>query len=112
MLRSFFFFFNDTATTEIYTLSLHDALPILSRHHGRAVRRENANRRLLQLRPLALRVGRGRLAVASGAEISDRKSTRLNSSHDQISYAVFCLKKKKTADERRATDPRDTSRRT
>src|ERR1041385_9276821 len=69
-----FFFFNDTATTEIYTLSLHDALPIYggSPHAGRRDRRG------------------GRLH--SGG--SDRKSTRLNSSHGYISDAVFCLKKK------------------
>src|SRR2546430_13130134 len=79
----YFFFFNDTATTEIYTLSLHDALPIsptkrqLNALLGGARIREN---------PQSLR-----LAGAS----SDRKSTRLNSSHSQISYAVFCLKKKK-----------------
>src|SRR5574339_914051 len=69
-----FFFFNDTATTEIYTLSLHDALPIChggDRGQGR----------------------RGRAAGAGG--VQDRKSTRLNSSHQAISYAVFCLKKKK-----------------
>src|SRR2546430_7642166 len=74
----FFFFFNDTATTEIYTLSLHDALPI---SRGR-----RARRRLDQ--------GQDRLR-AGGQELQDRKSTRLNSSHSQISYAVFCLKKKK-----------------
>src|SRR5450432_3140273 len=72
----FFFFFNDTATTEIYTLSLHDALPICRRDHDPgAVRPRGAG-------------------DAAGTAI-DRKSTRLNSSHDQISYAVFCLKKKK-----------------
>src|SRR2546427_11448247 len=73
-----FFFFNDTATTEIYTLSLHDALPI-----SPAARRA--------------RVGpRGRMLWARGRRPwRDRKSTRLNSSHSQISYAVFCLKKKK-----------------
>src|SRR5689334_23618468 len=75
----FFFFFNDTATTEIYTLSLHDALPI---SRGRN--------------------GCGWCATASASSRSttrstgagDRKSTRLNSSHSSISYAVFCLKKK------------------
>src|SRR5258708_15238929 len=70
------FFFNDTATTEIYTLSLHDALPISLegvRTHGR----ETA----LHSRPPA-------------RWCADRKSTRLNSSHQIISYAVFCLKKK------------------
>src|SRR2546428_5708315 len=79
----FFFFFNDTATTEIYTLSLHDALPIYLED------------RLLEA---ASRV-RERLVEAFEDEFGrarrDRKSTRLNSSHDQISYAVFCLKKKK-----------------
>src|SRR2546430_4895440 len=76
-----FFFFNDTATTEIYTLSLHDALPISS-SHGAA--------------PLGERdVGRGTTRRHRGDRLLDRKSTRLNSSHSQISYAVFCLKKKK-----------------
>src|SRR3712207_7141963 len=93
------FFFNDTATTEIYTLSLHDALPICDR-------------------PVYLQVSRGDLVLhlsshhddgtpgsvvlvetrgvdALHAELRDRKSTRLNSSHANISYAVFCLKKKK-----------------
>src|SRR2546430_12049388 len=75
------FFFNDTATTEIYTLSLHVALPI-----SRGVPLEQVRRG-------------GRLPGDRGpgeAQQSDRKSTRLNSSHSQISYAVFCLKKKKT----------------
>src|SRR2546430_2924797 len=72
----FFFFFNDTATTEIYTLSLHDALPIYI--HGR---------RDAELDRLPDDVPR--------SHWRDRKSTRLNSSHSQISYAVFCLKKKK-----------------
>src|SRR2546427_3278320 len=93
-----FFFFNDTATTEIYTLSLHDALPILERageeillHVGGAdaALRPDFDRPAMRgptfvhysaLHPLVQR---------------DRKSTRLNSSHSQISYAVFCLKKKK-----------------
>src|SRR2546430_12527308 len=75
----FFFFFNDTATTEIYTLSLHDALPISTE--------------------LTFRMPPRRFAIICGrmwrvSEV-DRKSTRLNSSHSQISYAVFCLKKKK-----------------
>src|SRR5689334_25425765 len=78
----FFFFFNDTATTEIYTLSLHDALPIshLARPHAAGI----FNRSLL---PYSRRNPRRR-------ESGDRKSTRLNSSHSSISYAVFCLKKK------------------
>src|SRR5688572_32871176 len=75
----FFFFFNDTATTEIYTLSLHDALPIFG-----AAAPDDFQR-------VADRMRGGR---ARGAG-RDRKSTRLNSSHSQISYAVFCLKKKK-----------------
>src|SRR5688572_32729002 len=78
-LYFFFFFFNDTATTEIYTLSLHDALPIYRRGQAR-----HPARRIDE--PV-----RERGAFAP----RDRKSTRLNSSHSQISYAVFCLKKKK-----------------
>src|SRR5205809_7648195 len=74
----FFFFFNDTPTTEIYTLSLHDALPILATRAG------------LQSRPTGIRVSLDRQE-----NDLDRKSTRLNSSHGYISYAVFCLKKKK-----------------
>src|SRR2546430_11248499 len=82
-----FFFFNDTATTEIYTLSLHDALPI-SRYAP-----EDAH---IVARGVALRskLVRGHVEAAERAAL-DRKSTRLNSSHSQISYAVFCLKKKK-----------------
>src|SRR2546427_12176742 len=80
----FFFFFNDTATTEIYTLSLHDALPIFCPWVYRA---GTAN-------PLAA-VQTGARLFASPDLAEDRKSTRLNSSHSQISYAVFCLKKKK-----------------
>src|SRR2546428_13934742 len=88
---SYFFFFNDTATTEIYTLSLHDALPICGAHrpeqneHGQI----HQERRLSECFPRSVPDGPG---VGVGR---DRKSTRLNSSHDQISYAVFCLKKKK-----------------
>src|SRR2546429_6945162 len=80
-----FFFFNDTATTEIYTLSLHDALPICAR-----------SRRAGPLSPFRIS---GRFTPAASASNTslgpDRKSTRLNSSHGYISYAVFCLKKKK-----------------
>src|SRR2546427_9418399 len=92
-----FFFFNDTATTEIYTLSLHDALPISrkaapqgARH---AARTHPQPRQVRRARPRAARgvYGGGDLRDGDG----DRKSTRLNSSHSQISYAVFCLKKKK-----------------
>src|SRR2546430_12629584 len=74
MCVSFFFFFNDTATTEIYTLSLHDALPICSKQKAED---PHAPQRW-----------------ARSPRAPDRKSTRLNSSHSQISYAVFCLKKK------------------
>src|SRR3712207_7055004 len=97
------FFFNDTATTEIYTLSLHDALPIspgperLSPGRLPVARREAA---MDFLQPtswadaLAVRAERlDAVTIAGGTE--DRKSTRLNSSHANISYAVFCLKKKK-----------------
>src|SRR5437879_9307903 len=77
-LSFFFFFFNDTAPTEIYTLSLHDALPICGPG----------------LRPPS---PRSRVAgdAKRGSAPQERKSTRLNSSHRCISYAVFCLKKKK-----------------
>src|SRR5438105_8774834 len=77
--RPYLFFFCDTSTTEIYTLSLHDALPISRPAGGRR------------------RAGdpRGGRAAAPDRH-ADRKSTRLNSSHEWISYAVFCLKKKKS----------------
>src|SRR3712207_8107269 len=88
-----FFFFNDTATTEIYTLSLHDALPIF---HGASFREpKSAVRSGIQIR---LRSGSSTAAPGKSADRPcsvDRKSTRLNSSHANISYAVFCLKKKK-----------------
>src|SRR5258708_37369142 len=80
---SFFFFFNDTATTEIYTLSLHDALPIC---------RDERSRR--SVAAPGWRPGARQRNGRDGDE-EDRKSTRLNSSHQIISYAVFCLKKKK-----------------
>src|SRR3712207_8348181 len=86
-----FFFFNDTATTEIYTLSLHDALPICERRFvGRADRRRQRLRAELRGVPVE------RLEPRPGRYERDRKSTRLNSSHANISYAVFCLKKKKS----------------
>src|SRR3712207_7817619 len=89
----FFFFFNDTATTEIYTLSLHDALPI-----SICARRRIGVRILFERRGVSqfwiLRRSSCFRCHLSLAEI-DRKSTRLNSSHANISYAVFCLKKKK-----------------
>src|SRR6266704_6000821 len=73
-LTVFFFFFNDTATTEIYTLSLHDALPILT---------------------VCPSCKKPAGPASPPSKPADRKSTRLNSSHVSISYAVFCLKKKK-----------------
>src|SRR2546430_13108238 len=85
----FFFFFNDTATTEIYTLSLHDALPIWLRDKGPVAVRMRSP---IPARPANV-AGSAPSATPSRV-ISDRKSTRLNSSHSQISYAVFCLKKK------------------
>src|SRR2546426_8596061 len=97
---TFFFFFNDTATTEIYTLSLHDALPILQGFADRFEERLAVlfHQRLeeSQAKDLALAFvnARGEILVDV-----DRKSTRLNSSHLVISYAVFCLKKKKTSEQ-------------
>src|SRR5256885_4404148 len=90
---SFFFFFNDTATTEIYTLSLHDALPISA---GQVLQRIEVDARVGALTGLQPSPG-GQVghAVAQHDDVQDRKSTRLNSSHLVISYAVFCLKKKK-----------------
>src|SRR2546426_11271336 len=89
-LFSFFFFFNDTATTEIYTLSLHDALPIChARQTCRVAHRHWRGRGWGS--PCLRTAGDGDHRRRGG----DRKSTRLNSSHLVISYAVFCLKKKK-----------------
>src|SRR3712207_8974655 len=86
------FCFNDTATTEIYTLSLHDALPICGALPPRraAARADDGVAR----RPGAHRGAAAGHAVAADGGALDRKSTRLNSSHANISYAVFCLKKK------------------
>src|SRR5256885_12969707 len=101
MIIFFFFFFNDTATTEIYTLSLHDALPIsdqvlraqredrLQQHRIGQQRQKTAD-----IRGSIEEVRIGAAGVAGADEPGDRKSTRLNSSHLVISYAVFCLKKK------------------
>src|ERR1039457_6896694 len=85
--RICFFFFNDTAITEIYTLSLHDALPIYPPGTRHAPHHSAAKR-----------------VFSLGTESGDRKSTRLNSSHLATSYAVFCLKKnKRTAPSHTAT---------
>src|SRR5258707_8575330 len=95
-----FFFFNDTATTEIYTLSLHDALPILQ---------EAQHLHMVSWSPFSSSASGQECSSSSGSlsqvhgssspilsdVMIDRKSTRLNSSHANISYAVFCLKKKK-----------------
>src|SRR5258708_28237390 len=94
-----FFFFNDTATTEIYTLSLHDALPIFGAASGAA---------LMGMRPIAEMQFIDFITCAydilvnfsATSRYRDRKSTRLNSSHQIISYAVFCLKKKKKKQQR------------
>src|SRR2546427_12778693 len=83
-----FFFFNDTATTEIYTLSLHDALPIWRYRFAL----QTVGHLFCHLFGHFCTRYSG-LAITSST--ADRKSTRLNSSHSQISYAVFCLKKKK-----------------
>src|SRR3712207_7145661 len=103
MLNNFpIFFFNDTATTEIYTLSLHDALPIYDGLLAAHIRGEGKSlipsiREVLWIAerygcPLQI----SHLKAAGRSNWRDRKSTRLNSSHANISYAVFCLKKKQT----------------
>src|SRR5205814_5540753 len=100
----FFFFFNDPATTEFYTLSLHDALPISrDRSSGAWYRSQSAwcgrSRRSARVSSLAATTAR------------DRKSTRLNSSHLGISYAVFCLKKKKKKKKHKKTTYKKTKKR-
>src|SRR2546429_5058981 len=90
-----FFFFNDTATTEIYTLSLHDALPISGRCGGARGGAGPSGQRPEAPRPVARRHGGQEDLPPEKSRLGDRKSTRLNSSHGYISYAVFCLKKKK-----------------
>src|SRR2546430_5983271 len=96
-----FFFFNDTATTEIYTLSLHDALPISATASAITARFRKFSRPLAASQSTPNRIRKfdagdhtSSLPRARLVKRSDRKSTRLNSSHSQISYAVFCLKKK------------------
>src|SRR3712207_7035278 len=99
VLNKFIFFFNDPATTEIYTLSLHDALPISPLQTSLFVRRSKAERALKEMEEVFRINGEG-VKFFEGYfghrfPFPDRKSTRLNSSHANISYAVFCLKKKK-----------------
>src|SRR5258708_27353689 len=97
----FFFFFNDTATTEIYTLSLHDALPIFA-HSGTFRAWPISSGMWCWCRspsPTSPPPSSG--LVGEGERHQDRKSTRLNSSHQIISYAVFCLKKKKNTPQSR-----------
>src|SRR2546422_2303252 len=100
-----FFFFNDTATTEIYTLSLHDALPISGPQYACRIARLGSLPPLSRYGASAAPSATPSSAAAGCTKIwSDRKSTRLNSSHGYISYAVFCLKKKKnTRGARRST---------
>src|SRR2546430_9413250 len=94
-----FFFFNDTATTEIYTLSLHDALPISnpSGNQQKTSSSKSAFRKAFTASSCST-VRPNTAISAMSARKTDRKSTRLNSSHSQISYAVFCLKKKNIHD--------------
>src|SRR2546427_2678361 len=89
-----FFFFNDTATTEIYTLSLHDALPIFEFNPTATPGSPDYGLLYTSGSDMGFSNGGGPNASNPG-QTQDRKSTRLNSSHSQISYAVFCLKKKK-----------------
>src|SRR2546429_5475499 len=93
MYISAIFFFNDTATTEIYTLSLHDALPIynVSERFSRGPELAVVS----TLKPLSFQRRNYSSKSRHQPFRIDRKSTRLNSSHGYISYAVFCLKKKK-----------------
>src|SRR3712207_8475864 len=93
-----FFFFNDTATTEIYTLSLHDALPIYDDQVPDCHVQRRARLSAAGATPTFARARSGMPGTRRGGRgptAQDRKSTRLNSSHANISYAVFCLKKKK-----------------
>src|SRR3712207_7073528 len=94
-----FFFFNDTATTEIYTLSLHDALPISSSARSAPSNGVDTGAKTPRIRPICgesvIMIMLLRNLLDKVSEHLDRKSTRLNSSHANISYAVFCLKKKK-----------------
>src|SRR3712207_7940860 len=96
MLVEAFFFFNDTATTEIYTLSLHDALPILVSLRMQRARwiKQRQCLKSSENTQGTISIDISRWQNKSLLKPTDRKSTRLNSSHANISYAVFCLKKK------------------
>src|SRR5256885_5671124 len=105
-LLLYFFFFNDTATTEIYTLSLHDALPISNSYIANGLDLKPGDEVLMTdqehpggEQPWNLRAKRYGIVVRK----IDRKSTRLNSSHLVISYAVFCLKKKNNNNQTKTT---------
>src|SRR3712207_7676765 len=89
-----FFFFNDTATTEIYTLSLHDALPISNLERVRGYLEAFHHLCEISAWQSASQILFTSTKTSNDKELQDRKSTRLNSSHANISYAVFCLKKK------------------
>src|SRR2546429_6321546 len=99
LLSLYFFFFNDPAPTEIYPLPLHDALPIFPLRvdrstEVRAMTDIGCRRRVFPRHAIWIRWKRTEtIRIAQGTD-GDRKSTRLNSSHGYISYAVFCLKKK------------------
>src|SRR5690606_41326769 len=93
-------FCSDFTTNDIYTLSLHDALPILifmsfARNQDHVIDARGMNRGFDRAGTIRLDPQRERVVAGSGPTGADRKSTRLNSSHVKISYAVFCLKKKK-----------------
>src|SRR3712207_7137495 len=106
-----FFFFNDTATTEIYTLSLHDALPISRTRPIRLATNSTAiasSAGQTAHRDRPARPARPVLGVTTNRP-GDRKSTRLNSSHANISYAVFCLKKKKHNEPIKLSSPNQQS---
>src|SRR3712207_7286667 len=90
-----FFFFNDTATTEIYTLSLHDALPIYREFEGEYILDGISIRKIPEKN--LCKVRNQKIGFVFQSFHLDRKSTRLNSSHANISYAVFCLKKKSSS---------------
>src|SRR5438874_7473882 len=103
--RHFFFFFNDPATTEIYTLSLHDALPISHCHTQKSDYTPLAFTRKFSGFSCTLRLTGALKLDMVRVNRRDRKSTRLNSSHVEISYAVFCLKKKKNNDAQLSSIP-------